>query len=259
MRTIRSVTTAETESSEPLLRRETGGDNACFCTTQWTVVLAAGGDGPRRDTALDTFCRTYWYPLYVFLRRRGEPAEDARDLVQGFFAQMLAQGWLAGVERRETRFSTFLLTIFRRFLASEHRRATAMKRGGGMAPLSIDFASAEEWFGAEPATHETPERIFERRWALAVLDGALARLKEECLTTGRGRLFAALSPFLSREPEAGEYEQAATALGSNPKSVAVATHRLRAQYREMVRAEVAAGLNDPVRIDEELRDLAAAL
>lgn len=251
--------TAEADAIGPSIRPEGDGDSARFCTTQWTVVLAAGGEGPQRDAALDAFCRTYWYPLYAFLRRRGETAEDARDLVQGFFAQMLSQGWLAGVERRDTRFSTLLLTIFRRFLASEHRRDTAGKRGGGAAPLSIDFAQAEEWFGAEPATHETPERIFERRWALAVLDGALARLREEHHATGRGRQFATLAPFLSREPEAGEYQLAAAELRSNPKSVAVAVHRLRAHYREMVRAEVAAGLFDPARIEEELGHLAAAL
>ena len=258
------ATSAVTPATEPNAAKSPfppglDGGAARFRTTQWTVVLAAGGDGPQSDAALDAFCRTYWYPLYAFLRRRGEPAEDAGDLVQGFFAQLLAQSWLSGVERRDTRFSTLLLTIFQRFLTSEHRRATAEKRGGGAVPLSIDFTQAEAWFGAEPVTHETPERIFERRWALAVLDGALARLREECNTTGRGRHFVALAPFLSREPEAGDYDLVASGLHSNAKSVAVAVHRLRAQYREMVRAEVAAGLNDPARIDEELGYLAAAL
>jgi RNA polymerase sigma-70 factor (ECF subfamily) len=223
------------------------------------MVLAAGGDGPQRDSALEAFCRTYWYPLYAFLRRRGEGAEEARDLVQGFFAQMLTQGWLAGVERRETRFSTLLLTIFQRHLTSEHRRASAQKRGGGEVPLSIDLARAEEWWGAEPATTETPERIFERRWAVAVLDGALLRLRNECRTVGRGRHFDTLSPFLSREPSDGEYALAATALRLAPKSVPVAVYRLRAQYRAMVREEVAAGLDDPMRVEEELRHLAEAL
>lgn len=260
MLTKPAVTPApQANARESCFGPDSDGANARFCTTQWTVVLAAGGDGPQHDTALDTFCRTYWYPLYVFLRRRGESAEDARDLVQEFFAQMLAQGWLAGVERRATRFSTLLLTIFQRFLVSEHRRGLAVKRGSGVAPLSIDLARAEEWFGSEPVTHETPERIFERRWALAALDGALVRLRAECETTGRTRHFATLAPFLSREPEAGEYEATAAALGSNSRSLAVAVHRLRAQYRAMVRAEVAAGLNDPTRIDEELRHLAAAL
>lgn len=131
--------------------------------------------------------------------------------------------------------------------------------GGGQTPLSIDLAQAELWFGAEPVSGETPERIFERRWALAVLDRALGLLREECETTGRARQFDALAPFLSREPADGEYDTVAATLGMNIRAVAVAVHRLRAQYRATVRAEVAAGINDPTRIDEELRHLAAAL
>lgn len=245
--------------TQPDSRETHPGGEARFCTTQWTVVLQAGTDGPQRAAALEMFCRTYWYPLYAFVRRRGTAAEDARDLVQEFFARTLEQGWLAGVERRETRFSTLLLTIFQRHLASEHRRATAEKRGGGAAALSIDFAQAEEWFGAEPATGETPERIYERRWALAVLDAALVRLREECRETGRSRHFEALSPFLSREPAPGEYAAAAATLLLSPGAVAVAVHRLRAQFRDLVRDEVAAGLHDPARVEEELRHLAAAL
>lgn len=237
---------------------EARGD-AHFCTTHWTMVLEAGGDGPQRDAALESFCRTYWYPLYAFIRRRGVGPEEARDLVQEFFAQMVERGWLAEVERRDTRFSTLLLAILQRFLVSEHRRASALKRGGGHTTISIDLAQAEAWFGAEPATHETPERIFERRWALAVLDGGLARLREECRITGRSRMFDHLSPFLSREPAPGEYASAATTLGLTPNGVAVAVHRLRAEFRAFVRIEVAAGLTDPERVDEELRHLGAAL
>ena len=243
--------------SDPLETRP-GGD-ARFCTTRWTVVLGAGRQGPERDSAMEQFCRTYWYPLYAFVRRRGEASEDARDLVQEFFARMLEQGWLGGVERREVRFSTLLLTIFQRFLTSEHRKATAEKRGGGVMPLSIDLAQAEQWFGAEPSTNETPERIYERRWALAVLDAALAHLREECRATGRSRHFDALSPFLSREPAPGEYDAVAATLRLKAGAVAVAVHRLRAQFREMVRAEVAAGLNSPTRVDEEMRHLGSAL
>ena len=235
------------------------GEAARFCTTQWTGVLAAGGEGPQRDAALETFCRTYWYPLYAFVRRRGTPAEDARDLVQGFFAHTLEDGWLGGVERRTTRFSTLLLTIIQRHLASEHRKATAVKRGGGRQLLSIDLAQAEQWFGAEPTTGETPERIYERRWALAVLDAALARLRDECRVAGRSRLFDTLSTFLSREPAPGEYEAAAATLRLNHGAVAAAVYRLRVQFRALVRAEVAAGLGDPAQVEEELRHLAASL
>jgi RNA polymerase sigma-70 factor (ECF subfamily) len=247
------------ERRPPALPGLSGEGSARFCTTQWTVILGAGSPGPQRDAALDQFCRTYWYPLYAFVRRRGESAEDASDLVQQFFAQMLERGWLAEVERREVRFSTLLLTIYQRFLASEYRRATAGKRGGGQVPLSIDLAQAEQWFGAEPVADETPERLFERRWALAVLDRALGLLREECETAGRARQFAALSPFLSREAEAGEYDRVAARLGLNARAVAVAVHRLRAQYRATVRAEVAAGLSDHTCVAEELRHLAAAL
>ncbi len=236
------------------------GDAAArFCTTQWTVVLQAGAPGPQRDAAMEQFCRTYWYPLYAFVRRRGTTAEDARDLVQDFFARTLANEWLTGVERRTTRFSTLLLTIFQRHLASEHRKATAEKRGGGRQLLSIDLAQAEQWFGAEPTTGETPERIYERRWALAVLDAALDRLRAECITAGRSRHFDALSPFLSRDPASGEYDAVAATLRLSSGAVAVAVHRLRGQFRALVREEVAAGLNDATHIDEELQHLAAAL
>lgn len=245
--------------SHPTVSNLPDDASARFCTTQWTVVLAAGGDGPQRDAALETFCRTYWYPLYAFVRRRGTSAEDARDLVQGFFAHTLEDGWLGGVERRTTRFSTLLLTIFQRHLASEHRKTTAAKRGGGRQALSIDLAQAEQWFGAEPTTDESPERIYERRWALAVLDAALARLRDECATSGRRRHFETLSPFLSREPAPGEYDAIAAGLRLSPGAVAVAVHRLRAQYRGFVRQEVAAGLDDPAQVEEELRHLAAAL
>lgn len=250
---------APNSPDKPDARDDRAGGDARFHTTQWTVILAAGSAGPERDAALDVFCRSYWYPLYAFLRRRGESAEQACDLVQEFFARMLQDGWLAGVERRETRFSTLLLTILQRFLASERRRAKAEKRGGGCVPLSIDLARAEQWFGAEPIGGETPEQIFERRCALAVLDRALNVLRQECETTGRAQQFRELSPFLSREPASGEYDAVAERLGLNARAIAVAVHRLRAEYRATVRAEVATGLTDRSRIDEELRHLAAAL
>ena len=223
------------------------------------MVLAAGGAGPERNTALDHFCRSYWYPIYAFLRRRGSQEEDARDLTQEFFAQLIERGWLQGVERRDTRFSTLLLTILQRFQVDEYRRATREKRGGTTTIISLDMAQAEAWFGAEPADGETPERIFERRWALAVMDAGLTRLHEECRESGRAKLFDALSPFLSRQPEPGEYEAASETLGLKQRAIIVAVHRLRADYRAMVREEVAAGLTDRTRIDEELAHLARSL
>ena len=233
--------------------------NARFATTQWSVVLAVGGEGPERDAALERFCGAYWYPVYAFIRRRGANAEDARDLTQEFFAQLIEKGWLHGVERRDTRFSTLLLTILQRFQVDEYRRANREKRGGATTIVSLDMAQAEAWFGAEPTDGETPERTFERRWALAVMDAGLARRCEDCRATGRAKLYATLSPFLSRQPSPGEYEAAGELLGLKQRAVIVAVHRLRAEFREMVREEVAAGMTEKSRIDEEMEHLARAL
>lgn len=230
-----------------------------FMTTRWTMVLQAGTDGPERDAAMEQFCRAYWYPVYAFIRRHGNESEDARDLTQAFFAKLIKRDWLAGLEKRDARFSTFLLTRVKTHLINEHRDATAQKRGGGQETLSIDLAKAEDWFGAEPATDETPERSFERRWALAALDAAMTLLHDDCHAAGKGRLFDQLSPFLSREPEPGDYAALAAAMKMRENSVAVAVHRLRVQYREAVRNEVAAGLSDPALIDEEMRHLAGCL
>jgi RNA polymerase sigma-70 factor (ECF subfamily) len=229
-----------------------------FLTTRWTLVGGAR-DSCGRDAAWNHFCQNYWYPVYAFIRRRGEPAEQAADLTQGFFAKLIEQDWLAKVERRETRFSTLLVTVLKNHLAKRHHFDSALKRGGGETPMSLDMAGAENWFGAEPAAADTPETLFEKRWALAVMEAALARLREECEACGKSALFAALSPFLSREPSPGDYDRAAARLGIRPKSVAVAVHRLRADYRSMVREEVAAGLNNRQLVDEEMTALARAL
>jgi RNA polymerase sigma-70 factor (ECF subfamily) len=232
--------------------------SARFCTTRWTIMGDAR-DVSRRDRAWDHFCRGYWFPVYAFIRRRGEGPDDASDLTQAFFAKLIEQDWLAKVERRDTRFSTLLVTVLKNFLIKRHHRDHARKRGGGELPVPLDLADAERWFGREPATHETPESLFEKRWAHAVMEAALARLREECEATGKARVFEALGAFLSREPEPGDYEAAAGRLGIQPRSVAVAVHRLRADFRAMVREEVAAGLRDPGMVEEEMKALAAAL
>ncbi len=223
------------------------------------MVLPGGGGGTERDAAWDHLCRAYWYPVYAFIRRRGEPAEDASDLTQAFFAKLIEQDWLAQVERREVRFSTLLITILKNFLIKQHRCEVAQKRGGGEVPVPLDLAQAESWFGKEPATQDTPETLFEKRWALAVMDAALVRLREECESTGKAKVYAALSSFLSREPVPGDYEAAGMQLCISARSIAVAVHRLRADYRAMVREEVAAGLRDDSMVKEEMQALAAAL
>lgn len=235
------------------------GASARFMTTHWTVLLSAGGHGPERAAALDQFCRAYWYPIYAFIRRRGKEPDSARELTQEFFARLIENEWLAGVERRDTRFSTWLLTILKRFLVDEFRRTHTAARGGGIAPLSIDLAQAEQWFGAEPGTDETPERIFERRWAMAVLGAALERLGVELAAAGKSRQFEVLSPFLSAQPAARDYEEAGKALELAPRTVAVAVYRLRQRFREILRQELAAGSPENGRIDEEMRNLSRAL
>jgi RNA polymerase sigma-70 factor (ECF subfamily) len=233
--------------------------SARFATTRWTMVLQAGSDGPQRDAAMEQFCKAYWYPVYAFIRRRGNEPEDARDSTQAFFAKLISREWLDGIEKRDTRFSTWLITLIKTHLIKEHSRDTALKRGGTRTPLPLDLAEAEEWFGAEPVTEETPERIFERRWALAVLDAALGHLRTDYHVAGKGRIFDQLSTFLSREPETGEYAALAKTMQMRENSIAVLVYRLRQHYRETVRAEVAAGLNDPNMIDAELQHLAASL
>jgi len=230
-----------------------------FMTTRWTMVLQAGGDGPEREAAMEQFCRAYWYPVYAFIRRRGHDPEDARDLTQGFFAKLLKREWLNGIEKRDARFSSYLLTRVKTHLMNEHRDATTQKRGGDSVPISIEMAQAEEWFGAEPVIDETPERSFERRWALAVLDAAMKCLREECDAANKTQLFDQLSPFLSREPEPGEYAALAIQMKMRENTLAVAVHRLRQQYREAVRAEVSVGLADSAMIEAELRHLAECL
>lgn len=234
------------------------GDSARFATTRWTVVLQAGRDGPERQHALEQFCQTYWYPIYAFIRRRGQSPEDARDLTQEFFARLLEKEWLGGAECREdARFSTLLLTMVKRFLINEHERTQTAKRGGRQ--IAIDFTPAEEWIETEGATGETPEKLFERHWALAVLESVLGRLRAEASAAGKAQQFEQLGPFLSREPARGDYEAAGIALGLSARTVAVAVHRMRHRYRDLLRDELAAGQLSRAEVDEEMHHLFAAL
>ena len=229
-----------------------------FNTTRWTLLNGASEEN-QRDAAWAHFCSAYWYPVYAFIRRRGVLAEEASDLTQAFFTKLIEQDWLAEVERRESRFSTLLITVLKNFLIKQYRHDAALKRGGGASPVPLDLAQAESWFGEEPSASETPETLFEKRWATAVMEAALQRLREECMATGKTKIFDVLSPFLSREATEGDYDAAAKKLGIAPRSVAVSVHRLRADYRAMVRQEVAAGRRDSNLVNEEMRALAYAL
>lgn len=231
-----------------------------FATTRWTLVLAAGEDasGQGRE-ALDQLCRAYWFPLYAYIRRRGHDAHAAEDLTQGFFARLLERNDLARLTREGGKFRSFLLTALNHFLANEYERHLALKRGGGQRPLSLDEKDAEARYLREPAHVESPDRLYERQWAVALMETALERLAEEHAAAGRADAFTALRSFLSREPDPGEYAALATRLGLASGTLAVQVHRLRERFRQLVRAAVADTVDNPFEVDAEMRLLLAAL
>lgn len=231
-----------------------------FPTTQWSRVARAAdpADAGARD-ALEGLCRDYWYPLYAFARRRGLDPEDACDLVQGFLADLIERGDLSAADRDRGRFRSFLRTACGHYLAHRREHDRALKRGGGRRALSIDRLDAEGRYGREPAHGLTADRLFERRWALAMLEGALARLESEMTVAGKADLFARLRPMLEGGVAAGSYRAIAADSGMTEGAVKVAAHRLRVRYRELLRDEVGRTVADPGEIDAELAELLAAL
>jgi RNA polymerase sigma-70 factor (ECF subfamily) len=224
------------------------------------MVLAAGRRAsPEAHESLAQLCQTYWFPLYAYVRRKGYSPDDACDLTQTFFARLLEKNWLTSADRTKGRFRAFLLTAMKHFLADEWDRERAEKRGGGRALLPLTLDTAEARYAKEPADLETPDRIFERRWALTLLDEVLARVRSEYARDGRASLFEALHPCLVGERTAQPYAELASTLGSTEGAVKSAVHRLRARYRQALREEIASTLDDAARVDEELRHLLAVL
>ncbi len=235
-----------------------------FATTRWSLVTAARDPAePQAQAALAELCELYWYPLYAYIRRHGHNADDAQDLTQEFFARLLATKALAGVDRRKGRFRSFLLAACNHFLANERDRANALKRGGGRAPLSfsINALEAESRFQAEPEpSHElTPERLFDRRWALTLLEQVLSRLSAEMTRSGKSPLFEHLRPALLGEHGAPPHAETAARLGMTEGAVKLAIHRLRQRYRTLLTEEIARTVDEPGEVDDELRDLFAAV
>src|ERR1043166_2868578 len=210
-----------------------------FNTTHWSVVLAARGESTDAQEALEKLCRIYWYPLYAFVRRQGHSAEDAEDLIQGFFARLLQRKDLETVQRERGRCRAYLLVSLKHFTLNEQLRARAEKRGGGHSLISLDEVEAEKRFAQEPFDKSPPEKIFERRWALALLDKVLERLRQEHEATGRLRLFESLRWFLSAEPAEQSQAEIAVKLGVSTGAVKQAVRRLRQRYRELLHEEVA--------------------
>jgi RNA polymerase sigma-70 factor (ECF subfamily) len=237
--------------------RHAGGHS--FGTTHWSLVLAAAHDSrPDAATALATLCETYWYPLYYYVRRRGYCAEEAQDLTQEFFAVLLEKEYLRVADRERGRFRSFLLASLNNFLTAEWRRRSARKRGGGRQPLSLNVRSVESRYSQEPSHDLSPEKAYERRWAILLLEQAVSKLRAEYAASGKAALFERLAGFLSGE-KGVLYQQVAGDLNMSEGAIRVAVHRLRQRYRQVLRAEVAHTVAGPQHIDEELRHLMAAV
>jgi RNA polymerase sigma-70 factor (ECF subfamily) len=231
-----------------------------FATTHWSLVLAARDPAlPQSRAALSELCSTYWYPLYAFVRRRGHDPEAAQDLTQAFFLRLLEKDSLRVVDRAKGRFRSFLLAAFEHFLQNEYDRARAQKRGGGHQPLSLDFTGAEDRYTVEPAHTETPDKLFERRWALTVLDCVLARLEQEWTAAGKEKVFESLRSCLLDDPQSLPYVVIAEELHLSPAAVKMAVHRLRKRYRVLLREEIGRTVEDPEQVDDEIAGLFAAL
>jgi len=231
---------------------------ANFATTHWSMVLDAGDRAsPDSDDALANLCATYWYPLYAYVRRKGQSASDAKDATQEFFAHVLEKGSLGAADPDRGRFRSFLLTAFKNFLADEYDRRQTQKRGGRVSLLSLDFDAGEARYRFEPADHWTPEKIYERRWALTLLDQVVVQLQQEYHDGGKGVLFDRCKGHLVGSGPS--YDILATALEMSEGSLRVAVSRMRARYRELLKREVAATLADPEVADDELETLRRAI
>jgi RNA polymerase sigma factor (sigma-70 family) len=240
--------------------RDRGESQSTFATTHWTVVLEAGRAGSTDALqALEELCGAYWYPLYAYVRRQGHGPHDAQDLVQEFFARLLERNDLRLADRNRGRFRTFLLTSLQHFLISEWQKANRKKRGGGRPLLSLDAERTETRFQAEPADERSPDKAFERRWATVVLDRVLEQLQAELVAAGRGRVFEELKPWLTGEDPESSYAEIGRRLGLTEGNLKVMVHRLRHRYRELLRREISLTVEGPAAIDEEIRDLIAAL
>jgi RNA polymerase sigma-70 factor (ECF subfamily) len=223
------------------------------------VVAASRSNAEHGRESLARLCQSYWFPLYAYVRRRGYPPEDSQDLTQAFFARLVEKNWVADADRSKGRFRTFLLTAMKHFLADEWDRARADKRGGGVTPLPLSFDTAEARYNEEPADSETPERIYERRWAVALLGEVLNRLRTEYEDEGKGALFAALDPCLVGERTRQPYAELAESLNATEPAIKSAVHRLRQRYRQLLREEVAGTVDSADEVEDELRHLFAAL
>ena len=231
-----------------------------FATTHWSLVLAAGArQTPVGSQALATLCESYWYPLYAYVRRRGLDAHEAQDVTQEFFAHLLGSEAVGVATPERGRFRSFLLGSLQNFLANHWRKENAQKRGGGKTPLSLDLAAGEQRYIAEPAHELTPEKIYERRWAMTVLQQVIESLSQEYAQDGKAALFEHLKPYLGGGVDGLPYAELATKVGLSVGSIKVAVHRLRRRCGDLLREQIAQTVAEPDAVDQELKDLFAAL
>lgn len=244
---------------DPISGSNPNAGGVAFVTTQWSMVMEAQGRSPAADAALEKLCRAYWRPLYEFVRRQGSGTEDAQDLTQGFFERLLERRDLDVVRREKGRLRSYLLVSLKNFLANERHRASAVKRGEGKPLIPLDELVSRERAEFEPADAMSADRIFERRWALTVLEQVLGRLQEEYRAADNESLFARLKELLTDEPGRASQAEIASELGMTENAVKQAFHRLRQRYRQLLRDEIANTVATPGDIEDETRHLIAVL
>ena len=241
------------DTSEPSSQRHT---QAWFTTTRWSVVLSAQqNDSVSSQQALERLCQTYWYPLYAFVRRQGCHPEEAADLTQGFFTRLLEKDWLADVDRKKGHFRNFLMISVKHFLSNEWAKDRAKKRGGHCRIVSMDIDRAETRFRLEPVDTTTPDQLFERQWALTLLDEVLATLQREYESQGKAKVFTAIKGCLTGPRETQPYPVIAQRIDCTEGHVRVLVHRLRQRYRQLLRQAVAGTVADETEIDAEMEHL----
>lgn len=235
----------------------TSGASPKFQPTQWTLVRRASFGSADSQDALETLCRAYWFPIYAFIRRNGRSPHEAQDLTQEFFARFLETNSIGRADPNRGKFRTFLLGALKNFLTDAHRKATAWKRGGGIKIISFEEVEAEERYWLEPVDHRTPDQIYEQRWLVGLLETAMGRLRGEFCAAGKERQFQVLKIFLSQEGDDEAYAQAGAQLNTSGKTIAVAVHRMRRRFRQVVRSAIADTVSSPEELEEEYRSLFA--
>ena len=229
---------------------------ACFAPTRWTVVLtAAHSDTTHARAALAQLCEAYWYPLYAYVRRKGYSPPDAEDLTQAFFVQVLEEQFIAAADQEKGRFRSFLLTRLNHFLADEWDRLKAQKRGGGQHLIPLAGGTAETRYQIEPVDARSPDKLFEHRWAVTLLERVFENLRQEYEAEGKAAQFGELQGCLTQARAAVPYAEVGARLGLSEGALRVTVHRLRQRYRDLLRAEIADTVSGPGEVEEELRDL----